>query len=66
MKTRLTAVLIKEDDMYVASNPDTGVTTQGGSMDEALANLREAVGLYLEETKEKLPAREVVLASVEV
>jgi predicted RNase H-like HicB family nuclease len=34
---------------YVALNPETGITTQGETVDEALANLREATELYLEE-----------------
>nr|VFJ93231.1 MAG: Predicted nuclease of the RNAse H fold, HicB family [Candidatus Kentron sp. LFY] len=34
---------------YVAFNPETGTTTQGETVEEALANLREATGLYLEE-----------------
>lgn len=34
---------------YVAFNPETGTTTQGETGEEALANLREATELYLEE-----------------
>ena len=34
---------------YVAYNPETGTTTQGETVEEALAALREAVELYLEE-----------------
>ncbi len=34
---------------YVAYNPETGTTTQGESIEEALANLQEATELYLEE-----------------
>ncbi len=34
---------------YVALNPETGTTTQGESIEEALANLREATELYIEE-----------------
>ena len=34
---------------YVAYNPETGTTTQGETVKEALANLREATELYLEE-----------------
>jgi predicted RNase H-like HicB family nuclease len=34
---------------YVAYNPETGSTTQGETVEEAIANLREAVELYLEE-----------------
>jgi predicted RNase H-like HicB family nuclease len=46
----LTAVLIPaEEGGFVALNPETGTTTQGESVPEALANLREATELYLEE-----------------
>jgi predicted RNase H-like HicB family nuclease len=34
---------------FVAFNPETGTTTQGETVEEALANLREATELYLEE-----------------
>ncbi|MCU0736053.1 MAG: type II toxin-antitoxin system HicB family antitoxin [Methylotetracoccus sp.] len=34
---------------YVAFNPETASTTQGETVEEALANLREATELYLEE-----------------
>ncbi len=34
---------------YVAFNPETGTTTQGETVEEALTNLREATELYLEE-----------------
>ncbi|SDW58855.1 type II toxin-antitoxin system HicB family antitoxin [Nitrosomonas communis] len=34
---------------YVAFNPETSTTTQGETVKEALANLREATELYLEE-----------------
>ena len=46
----LTAVLTPaEEGGFVALNPETGTTTQGESIEEALANLREATTLYLEE-----------------
>lgn len=34
---------------YIALNPETGTTTQGESIEEALLNLQEATELYLEE-----------------
>ena len=34
---------------YVALNPETGTTTQGDSVVEAIAHLKEATGLYLAE-----------------
>ena len=46
----LTAVLSPaEEGGDVAFNPETGTTTEGESIEEALANLREATTLYLEE-----------------
>jgi predicted RNase H-like HicB family nuclease len=45
----LTAVLHKEDDMYVVECPEVGTVSQGYSLEEALANLKEATELYLEE-----------------
>jgi predicted RNase H-like HicB family nuclease len=46
----LTAVLIPaEEGGFVAFNPETGSTTQGESVPEAIANLREATEIYLEE-----------------
>jgi predicted RNase H-like HicB family nuclease len=47
---QLTAVLIPvAEGGFVALNPETGTTTQGESIEEALANLQEATELYLEE-----------------
>ena len=34
---------------FVAFNPETGSTTQGETIEEAMANLTEATELYLEE-----------------
>ena len=46
----LNAVLTPaEEGGFVALNPETGTTTQGESAEEALANLREATALFLEE-----------------
>lgn len=46
----LTAVLTPaEKGGFTAYNPETGTTTQGETVDEAVANLREATALYLEE-----------------
>ena len=47
---QLAAVLIPaEEGGFVALNPETGTTTQGESIEEALANLQEATQLYLQE-----------------
>jgi len=46
---KFTAVLHKEENMYVALCPELGVVSQGYTVKEAVANLKEAVELYIEE-----------------
>jgi predicted RNase H-like HicB family nuclease len=43
------AILYKEEDIYVAECPEVGTVSQGYTIEEATANLREATELYLEE-----------------
>lgn len=45
----LTAVIHKETDLYVAQCPEVGTVSQGYSVEEAVASLKEATELYLEE-----------------
>ena len=46
----LTAVLTSaEEGGYIALNPETGTTTQGETIEEAVDNLKEATALYLSE-----------------
>ena len=45
----LTAVLHREDDMYVAECPEVGTVSQGHIVEEAVNNLKEATELFLEE-----------------
>ena len=40
---------------FVAFNPETGTTAQGETVEEALANLKEATELYWEEAP-KMPS----------
>lgn len=61
----LTAVLTKEENMYVAENPETGVVSQGKTIEEAIANLKEAVELYLEEFPMK-EVRKPIMTTFEV
>ena len=44
-----TAVVYKEKDIYVAECPEVGTVSQGYTIEEAIANLKEATELYLEE-----------------
>ncbi len=56
MKT-LTAIIYRGETKrwLVAYNPETGTTSQGKTLEEALRNLKEATQLYLEEAE--LPSR---------
>lgn len=46
----LTAVLTHaEEGGFIALNPETGTTTQGETVEAAVANLRETTALYLSE-----------------
>ncbi len=45
----LTAVIHKEDHWYVAECIEVGTVSQGETVEAALANLKEATELYLEE-----------------
>jgi len=44
-----TAIIHKEDDLYVAECPEVGTVSQGYTIEEAISNLKEATELYLEE-----------------
>ena len=48
MKRRLTAVVEREGDGYVALCPDVDVTSQGATVAEARDNLIEALTLFFE------------------
>lgn len=44
---------ITGEDQYVADCPELGTVSQGSTIEEALANLKEATELYLEESPPK-------------
>lgn len=57
----LTAVLMHaEEGGFVALNPETGTTTQGETVEEAVTNLREATALYLSEFPQAATGHPVV------
>ena len=62
---RLTAAVTPDGGWYVARCLDVEVASQGRTIDEALANLREALELYFED--QPVPdAPEPIVAPVEV
>ena len=48
MRHSIKAFVYKSEEYYVAECMDIAVVTQGKTLDETVANLREAVALHLE------------------
>ena len=67
---RLTALIEREDDLYVALCPEVDVASQGATVEEARANLAEALELFFEfaspEEAEERMRGEVFVTSLEV
>lgn len=53
----LSVIIEKDEDIYVAKCPEIGTVSQGKSIEEAIANLKEATELYLEEFPVKMRGR---------
>ena len=68
MAKRFTAVISREENWFVGRCLELGVVSQGKSIEEAQANLKEAVELYLEGSDGDYPQSlgEVVLYPIEV
>lgn len=49
MSVKSTVIIQKEDAWYVATSIETGVASQGKTIDEALKNLTEVLELYFED-----------------
>ncbi len=48
MNRQLTAIIERENDIYVAFCPEVDVASQGDTIDEARRNLKEALELFFE------------------
>ncbi len=57
MSFRLSAVVEHEDDWFVSHCVELGLASQGKTVEEALANLREACQLYLKHADQQELAR---------
>jgi predicted RNase H-like HicB family nuclease len=56
---RLTAIIEREDDGFVALCPEVDVASQGSTIEEARANLVEALTLFFEVADESEISRRV-------
>lgn len=60
-----TAVVHCEEEWFVAECPEVGVVSQGKTVEEAVANLKEATELYLEEFPPP-PSQRAVITTFDV
>ncbi len=68
---KLTAIIHKEEDMYVALCPELDIASQGYTIEEARNNLKEAISLFFEcaskeEIKKRLYSEELYISPIEV
>ncbi len=52
-KHQFTAVIEREDNMYVALCPELDIASQGETVEEARKNLKEAIELFFETASRK-------------
>ena len=70
MRRTFTAVIQRDEDMFVALCPELDIASQGDTIEDARSNLREAIELFLEyaapeEVRERMH-EEQYISSVEV
>lgn len=70
MLHRMTAIIEREGGAYVALCPELDIASQGGTVEEARANLKEALELFFETaSKEEIESRlhgEIYVTQLEV
>lgn len=57
---QFTAIINKEEEIYIARCPELGTVSQGSTIEEAIENLKEATELYAEEFPIKIRARSLM------
>ena len=63
---KFTAAITQEGDVFVARCLEVDVASQGESVDEALENLKEALGLLLEDDGEPVHFAHSVVTTFEL
>ncbi len=66
MSVKSTVYIQKEENWYVATSIETGVASQGKTIDEAIANLSEALSLFYEDNTPDLNTSPVFITTLEV
>jgi predicted RNase H-like HicB family nuclease len=66
MSIKVTVLVQKEDDWYVAKCIDNNIVSQGKTIEESLSNLREALELYFEDEKPEEKDKQTLITTMEV
>lgn len=66
MSVKATIVIQKEDDWYVATNIESGVASQGKTLEQSMENLREALELYYEDNPPQSEYPPIYVTTMEV
>ena len=67
MSYHSTVYVMKEENWFVATSIETGVASQGKTLEESLENLKEALELYYEDNNVAVKVGETpIITSVEV
>ncbi len=66
MSIKVTVLVQKEDNWYVAKCIDNNVASQGKTIEESLSNLKEALELYYENEKPEAMNVQTFITTMEV
>ncbi|HEY8499325.1 MAG TPA: type II toxin-antitoxin system HicB family antitoxin [Clostridia bacterium] len=67
MSFKVTVVIQKDDDWFVAKCVENSVASQGKTVEEAINNLKEALELYYEDMpKEDFKEKQLFVTTLEV
>ena len=66
MSIKCTIFIQQEANWYVATDIESGVASQGKTIDESMANLKEALALYYENNKPEKSPKNVFVTTLEV
>jgi predicted RNase H-like HicB family nuclease len=61
---KLSAIITKEDKIFVAQCPELNIASQGNNEKEAISNLKEAIELFLEDDDAKEVIKNIYPAKI--
>ena len=66
MSIKCTILIQQEENWYVATDIQSGVASQGKTIDDSLSNLKEALELYYEDHAPTVQNQSVFVTTMEV